>query len=138
VAEFYLALLGLLVEVLVYGFSESLVGIVVECISETFPHAFRRGRTADPLVAGLWFVILGWLAGIAGAFLLPHRLLPKMSPLPGISLILAPASAGLAMHLFGQWRRRRGGDPTLLATFWGGALFAFAMAAARWLLIGRA
>jgi hypothetical protein len=40
--------------------------------------------------------------------------------------------------LFGQWRRRRGGDPTLLATFWGGALFAFAMAAARWLLIGRA
>ena len=37
----------------------------------------------------------------------------------------------------GKWRRRLGGRPTYLATFWGGALFAFAAALVRWLTIGR-
>jgi hypothetical protein len=35
------------------------------------------------------------------------------------------------MHVYGSWRRRRGGDPSLLATFWGGATFALAMGLAR-------
>jgi len=40
------------------------------------------------------------------------------------------------MHLYGRWKRTGGKDPSLLATFWGGALFAFAFAAARLVLMG--
>jgi hypothetical protein len=56
---------------------------------------------------------------------------------PGVSLVLSPLSAGLVMKAFGDWRRRRGGDPSFLATFWGGALFAFSFALVRWLMVGR-
>jgi len=60
-----------------------------------------------------------------------------MPHLAGVSLILAPLGTGAAMHAFGVWRRRRGAPASRLATFWGGALFAFAMAFTRWLFLGR-
>jgi len=53
-----------------------------------------------------------------------------------MSLVLAPLAGGAMMHLYGQWKRTGGKDPSLLATFWGGALFAFAFAAARLVLMG--
>jgi len=40
------------------------------------------------------------------------------------------------MHWFGIWRRAEGRPPSTLATYQGGALFAFAMALVRWLVVG--
>jgi hypothetical protein len=40
------------------------------------------------------------------------------------------------MHFFGKWRREHGGHPTRLATFWGGGLFGFGAALARFLMVG--
>lgn len=74
--------------------------------------------------------------GLLMAGFFPERLLPPL-PLSGVSLVLSPLAAGFVMKIFGDWRRRRGGDPSFLATFWGGALFAFSFALVRWLMIGR-
>ena len=41
------------------------------------------------------------------------------------------------MDRYGRWRESRDAEPSYTATFLGGALFAFGMALARFLLIGR-
>src|SRR6266508_501864 len=51
--------------------------------------------------------------------------------LAAIGLFITPLGTGAAMHVYGSWRRRRGGDPSLIATFWGGVMFALAMGLAR-------
>lgn len=38
---------------------------------------------------------------------------------------------GPIRELFGDWRRSQEHEPTMIATFWGGALFAFSMALIR-------
>ena len=40
---------------------------------------------------------------------------------------------GVVADALGDWRERRGRPRSYLATFWGGALFAFGMAGARFL-----
>ena len=57
--------------------------------------------------------------------------------LPGLSLVLAPLAAGGAMYLLGEGLRTLGRNPSRLATFYGGAIFASAMALVRWRLISR-
>jgi len=79
-------------------------------------------------------LVLGMTAGFVTALFLPNRLLPAVA-IPGISLILSPIGTGAAMSLFGRWLRGRGNTPTSLASFRGGALFAFACAATRYLMV---
>jgi hypothetical protein len=93
-------------------------------------------RIGRMVASGLGFLATGGLVGYWSSLLLPHRVLPKLT-VSGASMVLAPLCAGLAMQLFGRWRRRQGSNPTYLATFWGGGLFAFAMALARWWMAGR-
>ena len=47
------------------------------------------------------------------------------------ALLVAEVVLPAVMHQYGRWRRARGGNLTHLATFWGGALFALAMAGPR-------
>ncbi len=54
---------------------------------------------------------------------------------PGASLVVSPILNGLLMHYFGAWRTPRSGPPSFIATFWGGALFAFGFAAVRLALL---
>jgi hypothetical protein len=75
------------------------------------------------LASGFGFLAAGCAAGYWSALLAPHRVLPKAT-VNGMSMALAPLCAGPAMHYLGRWRRRRGGNPTHLATFWGGGIFA--------------
>ena len=48
-----------------------------------------------------------------------------------LSLLLAPLVTGVIMDRYGEWRYQRGGDPSFLGTFFGGALFALGLAAVR-------
>jgi hypothetical protein len=98
-------------------------------------HATSRSRHANPALAALGFLLLGGLCGALTGWLLPNRLLPA-PPVANISLVVAPLAGGVMMHLYGEWKRMAGKDPSLLATYWGGALFAFAFAAARLVLMG--
>ena len=101
---------------------------------ESLAHALRGTRKANPVLAILGWAVIGSMCGVISAFIFPHRLLPP-SRLPGLSLIVAPLVSGALMKAVGDRRREAGKDTTILATFWGGTIFAFAMAAARLLLI---
>jgi hypothetical protein len=100
----------------------------------SFKVAFQRPSRSLPLaVAGLFF--LG--GGIGGISLLiwPGRILGP-GPLPGLSLILGPLCAGLAMQAWGRYRRNAGHVTTGLATFPGGAAFALGTALVRFVWAG--
>jgi hypothetical protein len=50
-------------------------------------------------------------------------------------MIVTPVLNGAFMHWYGLRRKRRGHDRFFLATFWGGALFAFGVSLVRFLLV---
>ena len=130
-------MLGVLLEFLVALLCEAIVDILllvlVEMGFESMRHAVRRRRAANPLLAGLGLAVGGAVIGLVSVWLVPRRLVRPWPYLAGASLVLAPLGTGAVMHAFGAWRRRRGTEPSLLASFWGGALFAFAAALTRWL-----
>jgi hypothetical protein len=111
-----------------------LLALAVGLVDHVIEYSFS-GRSANPWIAGAVYLCLGAVAGFETAHLLPHRFFPVKPPFPGISLLLAPFAAGLLMQLFGSWRRRHARDSSWLATFWGGALFAFSTALARWIAV---
>lgn len=93
-------------------------------------------RSLDPVVASLGLLIVGGAAGGLMTWVLPARLLPA-PPIPGASMIALPLLNGGIMHVYGAWQVRRGRRPSAIATFWGGALFAFGFAAIRFMVTGR-
>ncbi len=126
------ALLELIFEFIV----EFLFQIVIDVGFECFAENFRKHRSLPPLLAWIVIPLVGGLVGFFGSNMFPQRIF-RGHEVPGISLLLAPLCTGMVMKLFGDWRRRNGRQPTTLATFWGGALFAFSMALVRWLRVGR-
>ena len=91
-------------------------------------------ESTHPALAALGCVLLGALAGWVSVLVVPHRLLPPPK-IPGLSMLLSPLFSGLAMHSYGRWRFARAKSHSRLATFAGGALFAFAIAVTRYLLL---
>lgn len=81
------------------------------------------------------YAAAGVALGAGSGWLLPGRLLP-MPATQGISLVLSPVASGLAMHFWGSYRRERGRATTSMATFWGGASFAFGCALGRFVTMG--
>ncbi len=128
-------MLGFILELLLELLAEILLQLFAELLFElgfhSVAHSVRRGRTANPLLAAIGLFIIGALAGFVTCRILPHPLLRPVALFPKLSLVLAPLGTGAAMHVYGSWRRRRGGDPSLIATFWGGVMFALAMGLAR-------
>jgi hypothetical protein len=134
-------MLGAILEVLLQLLVEILLQIFAEVLFElgfaSLAHSVRRGHSANPILAGLGLCIVGAVAGFISCWVFPEPLVRPARLLPGLSLVSAPLATGAAMHVYGSWRRERGGDPTLLATFWGGAIFACAMGLARAVCIAR-
>ena len=120
---------------------ELLFELVVEVLGEfiltlgweSLAHALRGTRKANPVLGILGWAIIGAICGIVSAVIAPQRVLPP-SHFPGMSLIIAPCFSGALMKAVGDRRRASGKDTTILATFWGGTIFAFSVAAARFLL----
>lgn len=120
---------------------ELIVEVVAEIVLafgwEGLAHAMRRRQNVNPVVAGLGYAIVGTLTGGLSILILPRRLLPA-GGVKGASLVLTPLVTGLVMKTYGDFRRQRGHPTTGLATFWGGAIFAFSMALVRFLAYGLA
>jgi len=135
-------MLGFILELLLELLAEILLQLFAELLFElgfqSLEHSVRRGRTANPLLAAIGLFIIGAVAGFVTCWILPHPLLRPVALFPKLSLVLAPLATGASMHVYGSWRRRKGGDPSLLATFWGGATFALAMGLARSMCTPRA
>ena len=114
----------------------ALAALAVEGLVDHVIESSFSGRSANPWIAVVVYLCLGAVAGFETADLLPHRLFPVKQAFAGFSLLLAPLGMGLLMQFFGSWKRRHGRDSSWLATFWGGALFAFSTALARWIAVG--
>jgi hypothetical protein len=84
------------------------------------------GRAFEVWFAGGIAVGLGFIS----SQVIRERVLPPL-PRPGLSLVLAPFAVGLAMHAWGRVRRGRRGRPSYLATWYGGAIIGFGLAAGR-------
>jgi len=86
------------------------------------------------VLAALGYLLLGAVLGAFLAWALPRRFLP-FTGIPGLSLLLSPLGAGLLMEWWGRRRRAGGHSTTNLATWYGGAAFAFGAALARYFLL---
>jgi hypothetical protein len=134
VEELLAGLLGALGEV----FLEVVLQVLFEGLIEVAWEALagsKRKTAVSPWLSGIALLMVGAAAGGVSAVVFPQRLtgIPRV---PGLSLILAPLVTGTAMQGFGNWRRSRGRKPSRLASFWGGAAFAFGMALVRFLIVG--
>ena len=92
--------------------------------------------TIGPAVSSIGLLLVGAVAGLLSAFVVPHRLIANCLVFPGLSLLLAPVVIGSAMYFSGNRLRRFGWRPSNVTGFRVGALFAFSMAAVRWWLVG--
>jgi hypothetical protein len=125
-------LLGALLEV----FGEFLLQILFELAAEALNGLIKRDKQIRPAVSAIRLALVGAAAGLLSAWVFPHRVIATRVVLPGVSLLLAPLATGSAMHLLGKRLRLVGRYASDLATFRGGALFAFSMALIRWWLVG--
>jgi hypothetical protein len=98
--------------------------------------SLRRETRAHPLVAGIGVLLMGALAGAITRFVWPSPVF-RPGPIPGLSLLLSPLVTGIVMDRYGEWREGRESRRSYLATFRGGALFAFGMALVRFLTVAR-
>jgi MFS family permease len=94
---------------------------------------FQARKRTHPVLAGLGLLALGAAVGLIVSWIFPRPFF-RFNVLPGASLILSPILNGAVMEYYGRWSERRTGSRTHLATFWGGALFAFGMALVRFLM----
>lgn len=130
-------LLAELVAALLEIFGEFLLEILFELAAEAINALIHRRRPSSPALSTVGLVFVGAASGLVSAWLFPHRLIGTRVVLPGVSLLLAPLATGSAMHLLGKRLQQVGRYTSNLATFRGGALFAFSMALIRWWLVGR-
>ena len=118
---------------------EIFLQIIGEVLAEVGVHSlgapFRQRGRAHPVLATIGIILLGAIGGAVTGAIWPTRLF-STSPLPGASLLISPLLSGLAMERLGRWREARGQTRSSLSTYWGGALFAFAMALVRFVWVG--
>lgn len=136
-------MLEALLELVFQFIVEFLFQIVVELGFESLAEFIRRRpklNTAFGYIGKVlsysFISLVGGFVGLVLSNMIPERILPRPA-VPGISLFLSPLLAGLVMKRFGDWQRDKGRQPTVLASFWGGALFAFSMSLVRWLRVGK-
>jgi uncharacterized membrane protein YfcA len=97
---------------------------------ESVAASARERSKANPVLAGVGYLLIGLVLGAISGALYPRRIAEDM----GVSLLgvfVNPALFGLLAFQYGQRKRRRDQAATHLATFWGGASFAFGFSAAR-------
>jgi hypothetical protein len=113
---------------------ELLIQAIGEFIAEaglgSMQHGLSSRRQRNPVVTAMGLMLLGAILGGVSVWLLPERFSdPGM--FRGISLVVGPIVLGFMMDRWGRFRRSRGHQTTGLATFHGGAAFAFGVAVVR-------
>lgn len=123
-------LLAVLFEILVEILLQLAFNVLLELGIESIKHSVKQRKEADPILAGLGYILLGGVLGGISAFAVPWRI-TRGVPLRLLGLALYPVICGTVMRALGERRRRRGFETTRLTSFWGGACFAFGMSVAR-------
>ena len=116
---------------------------LIELFAELFIEGLLDGLWAEwseshgrekhhPAAAAFGYLILGAFLGGLSVWLLPQRILSPV-PIEGLSLLVNPLVAGLAMEFWGRYRSARGHAITNLATWFGGAALALGISLVRFL-----
>jgi hypothetical protein len=121
----------LLLELCLELFGEAILQILMEAGLATVQEAAGR-ENRNPVLATIGYGLLGAILGGLSLWPLPTRLLAA-APVSGISLVVSPVVMGIVMQLWGGLRRAQGHRTTNLATWYGGAAFAFGLALVRFL-----
>ena len=119
-------------------FADVIIQVVLEILWEVCAAAYKvaSGRPGWGLFwASIWYFALGAALGGASLLVWPERIF-QPGPVPGLSILVSPICAGLAMQAWGRYRRRRGHVTTTLATFPAGAAFALGSAVVRFAGVG--
>lgn len=128
--ELLFVLLEIFGELLLEAAGEAIIAFGFEAVSAPFKKA--QGASRAMSLTGI--IVLASLSAGLFHFFLPFPL-TKPSRFPGISLILSPALCGASLYLVGKWRALNDRPTTRMATFWGGALFAFVFSLVRFLAL---
>lgn len=120
------------IELIFEFLGEVLIQTLAEIGLEFGFQSVKIKKPISPIFASFGLLILGGAIGFLSTLLLPEFIIVKK--LTGLSLIISPICVGLILHYFGKWKQKQGKNPTYLASFWGGATFAFTMAFTRWFL----
>ncbi len=124
-------LLWFLVQLVFEIFGEILFGIVWELLVSLYRITFDRANWGI-LGAIVGYFALGAATGGASLYFWPEHVFHTVR-IPGLSLVLSPLVAGWALVTWGDFRRGRGHVTSSLATFSGGAAFAFGAALVRFI-----
>ena len=117
-------------EILLQIFAEILIEFGFGAIAK----AARERSRSHPIITVVGALLSGGLVGVLTSLIWPTRIF-EPGPWPGVSLMLSPVITGLVMRSYGQWAERKRGQRSFLASFWGGALFAFSMALVRFIWV---
>jgi hypothetical protein len=122
-----------LLELIFEIFGEFILQFVFEALSEAGLHLFGRSNPREPpraWVAGFGCVLLGCLCGGLSLWLFPTFFIQSRWA-RNLNLAVTPVLAAGAVTLLGLWRARRGEALVRLDKFLFAYLFAFSMAAVR-------
>jgi hypothetical protein len=126
--------LGFILELLLEALLEFGLSALVAGVYRSVRHFWVKARRGNPIAAAVLLVIVGLALGVLSVLIFPHPLVHP-SKLHGISLLISPLLAGLAMAAVGRGVRRRGRTPVRVESFGFGFVFAFAVALIRYLMI---
>jgi hypothetical protein len=127
VEELVWFILQIVIEVL----GEGIFAVFGELFSGIYQEAFNR-RNQKPILARIGLCLAGCAVGGVTLLVWPNRAL-RNTERTGLSLVLSPLCVGWLLERWGRWRTDRGHSISNLATFGGGAAFAFGMALVRFM-----
>jgi hypothetical protein len=132
-----LILLAFFLDVLFQVIFEFLIGLGINAASE-LPRLGSRGRVEieQPSLTRsfIGYFFIGIFVGMFSVIIIPSPFI-RLHTVPGLSVILVPILAGLSMKMWGNSRNKKGKSSISLATFWGGAIFAFGTVLTRFILV---
>ena len=117
---------------------ELLIQVIVEGLFEVWSHGLSSKpwlpKVVNQFIAAIIYLGLGALSGVVLTVFFPHRLV-RANQFTGLSLVVTPVLAALAMAGVGQLRRWQGRPLVRLDIFAYALIFAFSMAAARFVFV---
>lgn len=122
----------IVIEILLELFGEIIIQVLFELGFGSIIEAFKSRKESNTIMSVIGVILLAIIFGFLFSWLLPSRMFPNI-PITGLSIILAPLVVGFTMHEIGEWKKKNGKVATIIATFWGGALFALVISLIRFL-----
>lgn len=128
--EILSVLLSALMELFLEVFFELVGAALLDIASRALAKVFDE-KVSSPAVASFFgYGLLGVLIGAYSVIIFPHPLVHP-SRIRGISVLVSPVIAGVAMSLIGSTLRKRDKKVVQIESFGYGFAFAFGMAAVR-------